>query len=213
MVGEVARFAAGDWGRLLVPAFEWGDKSKLEKYLLGKPNHYVDVSIYAPLHEIERKPSTERYGAWILGTLSKQSKAWADEHMTRCKWPVKTFGSARSKWATASVKEPELVQYYADCWGVVATPYAMHPGSGWWRNRYTYAAQCESILYTDPRDAERIGPEYLIDLEAVEKMRGQELVDVAQAQRQRYKSWEWPKERVGESIVEALRGAWQDVNS
>lgn len=209
---EVLRpFAQGDWGRVLVPAFEWGDHTKLAKYVLGT-NHYVDVSVYAPLHPINPVAPEARYGQWILGTLSKQSKEWAEGHMERCSWPVKTYGSARSNWASASLKEPELVQQYAESWGVIATPYAMHPGSGWWRNRYTYSAQCNAILFTDPADAARIGEAYQIPVSTIERSSIAELQEIARQQKLLYQKWEWPKERVGDAIVDALRAAWSDVN-
>lgn len=84
----------------------------------------------------------------------------------------------------AHVSEAVVAQAYADCWGMLVPPYESS-GSGWWRPRYTFAADARSVTYAPVADAERIGEAYLrvaLEPESVGGMSDRELARLAEHQ-------------------------------
>ena len=77
--------------------------------------------------------------------------------------------------------ESELVQMYAESWGVLSCPY-WHAGSGWLRIRHDHAASVGSILVTESKELSFISPAYDVTVKEVEAMSLQEKMEVANAQ-------------------------------
>jgi len=196
------------WPPLLVPKFEWGDPSKLVEPLNSKKFVYVDPSAYATEYPTVIPPDNEKYGAWVLGILSDQRK-WTDS--LGLGWPVSYIGGKRSK-AEKSMKEVDLVQRYAQCWGVLSPPYD-HAGSGWWRNRFVYAARTNTILLGDEAEVSPIGDTYRIKASEVEGLTVPQLRDLANAQREQLESWQWPKEKVQQVILDTVREAVEEAKT
>jgi len=197
------------WPKTLVPKFEWGDGSLVTAPLNSREFVYVDPSSYADEYDTVVPSDTTRYAQWVLGILSDQ-RPWTDS--LALSWPIRYIGSKKSR-APRPVPEPDLVQLYAQSWGVLSPPYPAHAGSGWWRNRFVYAARTGSIMLADQREAGVIGDAYTIDPGAVEKMNILQLREVADAQRAQLEKWQWPKEQVQERILRAVTEAIAEVKT
>lgn len=162
-----------EWAPTVIPAFTWGDHSILGNRLpMAHQIEYVDPSSFARPYPITQPESRTR--RWVLGTVSDQ-RGWLEK--LQLTWPVWYIGSKSSK-ASESLKEPQLVQAYADNRGVLSPPYPRILGTGWWRNRFVYAASTRSILYCDPREAPFSQAYNVPDLR-VEEMNDAELDEVA----------------------------------
>jgi hypothetical protein len=120
----------------------------------------------------------DKWGAWVIGILSDQRK-WIDS--LNLQWPLAHRGGKASK-AEEGMPEPELVQMYANSWGVLGVPY-WHAGSGWLRIRHHHAAQVGSIYVTQSPELSFISDAYDVKAVDVEKMSIPQLRELADAQR------------------------------
>ena len=175
----VERMRHKPWAPTIVPAFTWGDHQKLtgEVEMMTQP-HYVDVSALAREYPLTFPPTRER--RWVLGTVSDQRK-WLDS--LNLSWEVSHLGTKASK-APEKMPEADLVQLYAESWGVLSPPYKRILGTGWWRNRAVYAARAGAILLADPKEMPQLGEAYQVVPSDVERMTDTELCSLAAAQRE-----------------------------
>lgn len=197
------------WPTTLAPKFEWGNADGLFEKLPTRKRITIDPSAYAVEYPTQLRPDAERYGAWVLGILSDQ-RAWVEK--LGLSWPVSYVGGKKSK-ADAPMKEIDLVQRYADCWGVLSPPYKALNGTGWWRNRYVYAARTGAVLLGDPAEVGLIGDAYLTTPDVVESLGVPQLRELADAQRAQLESWQWSKERVRDTIMAELKLAVEEARA
>lgn len=175
----VERMRYQPWAPTIVPAFTWGDRQKLtgEVEMMTQP-HYVDVSSLAREYPLTFPATRER--RWVLGTVSDQRK-WMDS--LNLTWEINHLGTRASK-APEKMAEADLVQLYAESWGVLSPPYKRILGTGWWRNRAVYAARAGAILLADPGEMPQLGEAYQVVPSDVERMTDTELCSLAAAQRE-----------------------------
>ena len=179
LIEVVLRLVDREWPKLLVPAFTWGDFDLLKKNLSWAPEQlYWDPSIVA--RKYDTVIPEERVRAWVLGALVENDR-WLDK--LGLEWDVKRFGKLpKEKGGKAErVMESVLVQAYADNRGVISIPY-YHAGSGWWRNRYVYAASTRSIVLASNDDVRALGESFLLKPQDIERMSDGELDALAAAQ-------------------------------
>jgi len=166
------------WPTVILPTFTWGDHDRLTSILPSRDPHCVDLSAMAREYQVNAVDPSMRKHAWVLGTLSNQ-REWVDG--LNLSWAVDYLGS-RSARADEKVSEAELVQRYAESWGVLSAPYKQIVGTGWWRNRFIYAARHGAILLCDPREVPGL-PAYHVRSQEIEEMSLNQLQELAQTQR------------------------------
>lgn len=188
------------WPPTIIPKNEWGELSLLERHLPSRKIVPIDFTPYTyPYEDVVVPPDDERYGAWVLGSLSNQDK-WVSSLGLR--WPVVRYGGRASK-ADEMLKDCDLVQRYAQCWGVMSAPY-FHKGSGWWRLRHVHTAYTQGILLADPSEVAPLGDAYTIPPSTVESSTIPQLREIANAQRETYFKWAWTKDRMREVLHETI---------
>lgn len=188
------------WPITLVPKFTWGDGSKVTYTLTSREWVYTDLSPYAEEFYTEIPTDEDRKTQWILGVLSDQRK-WLEK--MKLSWPVEYIGSRKSK-ADNKLTEKELVDLYAQSWGVLSPKYP-HAGSGWWRNRFVYTARTRSIMLADPAEVAPLGEPYLVKASAIEAMSKPQLRELANAQADAFFKAQASKEQVVETVMAAVR--------
>lgn len=194
------------WPTTILPKFAWGDPTTLVKPLNAKKFVYIDPSAYATEYPTVLPPDTQRLGQWVLGILSDQ-REWTNS--LGLGWPIQYIGSKKSK-ADQPMKEVDLVQLYADNWGVLSPPYN-HAGSGWWRNRFVYTARTRGIMLADEKEVAPIGDAYRIKASEVEGMNVQQLRELADVQWSQLMAWQWPKEQMQQVLMDAVREAVEEA--
>jgi hypothetical protein len=140
---------------VLAPMFTWGDHDLLiennykAKLVTIDPSHWMKY----PYIKIPNK--RERVRQWVMAALSNHT-AWANRQ--RFTFPVKFVGNVRME-SGVMLPEDTTIQLFADSFGVLSVGYPS-AGSGWWRSRYLNAAWAETPIYSDVRDAEKMGDAY-----------------------------------------------------
>ena len=190
------------WPITLVPKFTWGDGSKVTHTLTSREWCYADLSPYAVEFNTEIPSDEERKVQWILGVLSDQRK-WLEK--MNLSWPVEYIGGRSSK-ADQKLTEKELVDLYAQSWGVLSPKYP-HAGSGWWRNRFVYTARTRSIMLADPEEVAELGDSYTVKAKDIEAMTKPQLRELADAQHKAFFDVQATKEQVVETVMSAVRRA------
>lgn len=188
------------WPTTLVPQFTWGDDELMPELPTARQVH-LDPSAFARKYEINQANWQERRRAWVLGTFSDQ-RPWQDG--LGLTWETDYIGTRRSK-AERRLKEPELVNLYGQAWGVLAAPYG-HSGSGWWRNRFVYAAAANGVLYSDEREVKGL-PGYWKPAAEIEAMTDSQLVEHAWNQRHLMQSSYSPEGWVAAELIRECRRA------
>jgi len=190
------------WPATIVPKFSWGTGLSVVKGLNSREWIWADVSAFAQDYNTSIPDDSDRERAWVLGTLSDQTK-WLDK--LGLNWNVHYIGTKRTK-AEKVLSEVELCDVYANSWGVLAAKYP-HAGSGWWRNRFIHAVRTRSILLADPLEVSELGESYLKNPSEIESMTTSQLRELADAQRDVFYSKETPKEQVIDTIMNAVHRA------
>lgn len=162
---------------LLAPMFPWGrHKSLLEdnlpevKLIPWDPTPLVHELAFAKVEPEAKKKQ------WVCATLQNHDDWVADQH---CSWPVRWMGNRRK--GEDYKPENEVVQEYADSWGVLCPRYN-RSGSGWWRVRYQWAAMTRSVLRCDRSDSCYMGDPHQQPLHSIEARGVGELAALAEAQ-------------------------------
>lgn len=189
------------WPSTLIPKFSWGDGGRiLTAAKIGAGGvHFLDPSSYVPTHAVAT-PST-RAREWVNAALTKPSKA-QQQWLRRFRWPVVDLGVKRQ--GQPQLVEPLLVQRYADARGVISRPYP-HKGSGWWRDRFVFAAQAGAVLYADPAEVADLGGPYAVPLAQIEAMSDAELDQLGADQAGHLASRAWSRERFRNELDVAVR--------
>lgn len=189
------------WPTTLIPAFTWGDYEKLPK-LPASRVEVLDPSAFARMYDIPVVDDADRRRSWVMGTFSDQRQWITDLGLT---WEHNYVGTRRSK-AAGAVKEWELVASYGTSWGVLGAPYG-HAGSGWWRNRFVYAAKAGAIMLADQREVEGLGPMYYLPPEKIESMDVEDLRAYADVQRGLIEDFTEPADAVTDRLTQIAAGA------
>ena len=194
------------WPITLVPKFTWGDGSKVTHTLTSREWCYADLSPYAEEFNTPIPSDDVRSKQWILGVLSDQHK-WLEK--MGLSWPVEYIGGRASK-ADTKLTERELVERYANSWGVLSPKYP-HAGSGWWRNRVVYTARTRSLMLADPAEVAPLGGPFLVKASEVEAMNGSQLRELADAQHDTFFAAQATKEQLIETVMGAVHRAIAEV--
>lgn len=120
---------------------------------------------------------------WLLSALVAHD-GWLKKQ--KFEWPVWNTGSRNmiKKMGTGErvFSEVDVVQRYAERWGVLSPPYREHAGCGWWRSRFIYAAATGSVLVAHPTEVGVLGYPYSVTAEEAEGMTDAGLQHVASTQ-------------------------------
>jgi hypothetical protein len=163
--------------RMLAPMFKWGDHKVLTTGNLEniKLVPWDPTPLVKSLPWVELADQSFRERQWVCATLQNHD-GWVEDQ--RCGWPVKWLGNRRK--GEAYVSEREVMQLYANSWGVLCPRYN-RAGSGWWRVRYQWAAMTGAVLRCDPRDSCYMGEAYRLSVSSIEERDTIALEAVAQA--------------------------------
>lgn len=168
--------------------YGWGDPTEFfkrnfytERCQLIDPSPMVDT-VRIPKYEVVKSRQ------WVCAALQKH-----DDWINRqgFSWPVLQYGNARQGLPVLS--EDEVIAEYGRNWGVLAPRY---PVRGWFRPRFLLAAEMGSVMYCDREEGALLGPLYQLPVKAIEVMTDSQLVSVARAQAELFKSKIWGKERL-----------------
>lgn len=140
---------------MLAPMFPWGDHQSLMKDNYLTKLVTVDPSQWLNFPTIEIPKPFDKTRQWVMAALSDHTR-WVKKQ--NLKLPVKYVGNKRME-GTEVLNETDTVKLFANSYGVLSTGYPS-AGSGWWRTRYLNAAWAETLIYSDPRDAEVMGKPY-----------------------------------------------------
>lgn len=212
MVGVQAMFER-QWPTTILPLYSGGDTSKLvQKDKVKVPTRNmvgVDPTPYGVEYAPDVPPDDQKWGAWVLGTLSNQQDWTGTLGLT---WPMAYHGGRASKSEKGALSERELVQLYANSWGVLSAPY-WHAGSGWWRLRHQHAVQARSILLCGNGELDFMGDAYRITAPDVEGRTVPQLRELADAQAEAFNKQSWSAEQFETVLDQTLAAEIAQVKS
>lgn len=207
LVGVLERLLEKPWPPTVIPAFTWGDHQVLQDRLpMLEDAFFVDPSVFARHYEL--KLNTSKLHQWVLGTVSDQ-RVWMGRQ--QFEWPVRYIGSRSSK-AQEKMKEHELVQLYHDNWGVLSPPYKQILGTGWWRNRFVYAARAGAVMVCDPAEAFQLSGAYQVAPRDIEKMSDTDLQDLAHWQHRELFTRQMTPDQSRDTLLDAVNLARERVS-
>jgi hypothetical protein len=127
--------------KMLISAFSNGDLTKLLDYDKDKlysfnPNPY-HINIQADFFFGEKEKVFN-----FAGLMQDKTKKWL-KSQDISGWNLKQYGSRKD--GQDRLTEPNMVNVYAQQWGILMPPYN-HAGSGWWRARPLQVADAGSII-------------------------------------------------------------------
>ncbi len=159
--------------RLLGPFFPWGDRDIITNGTPFTKIHEFNPTSYYMKHwdgkiEIPAKKTKQ----WIYGALSDYSK-WHTR--LGASWPIRAFNKK------TFIPEPELVELYAQSYGLLLPKYKAS-GSGWWRARYCHGMLCQNVIYGD--ESELRDPGIWDSLDYIEGLSSKRLTELARHQKE-----------------------------
>jgi len=181
------------------PVFPWGNVHKLN--LPTRRPLAFDPSSGAATYTIVPRSNRERERCWVLASLFDHAKWLETQELI---WPIEVYGQKRH--GHARLTEAQVVQRYAEVWGVLAHTYD-HALSGWWRPRFLHAAQAGAILYGDRAELELIAPDAYTFPRAIEEASLSKLRELADHQARRVTARLWPRWRLDGFVRRLLEGA------
>lgn len=185
--------------RVLIPAYTWGDHSIFEDHVHAKEYICLDPSAFARAYELDPIPNEARRHTWVLGALVKNEQ-WVES--LDLSWPVERYGVEKG----VKLMEQELVQTYSEAWGVLSVPY-VHAGSGWWRNRFVYAAQTRAIALATCDEVAPLGPAFTTPAQHIESLSTAELAALAEEQAALILGQITPRDEVVQRLSEVVVSA------
>lgn len=135
----------------------------------------------------------EKHRTWVLATLGDHDK-WVRRYLGTSHWDIYYLGKGGAK-----VKEEQVVQTYANCWGIACPGYKL-AGSGWWRVRFNYAPRTGSILLTDEADVKVMSEAFQITASMAEERDPRDLRNLAELQREWHDSVAWSLEQFRDEL-------------
>lgn len=171
--------ALEQWPTLIMPTYRDGDLSLFKKKIpANKRMVGIDPTAFYTPYDTVIPDDSDRKREWVFGILSDQRK-WMDKINEDRTWDIAHKGGKASK-ADEGMPEPELVQMYADSWGVLSCPY-WHAGSGWFRIRHEHTMGTRSVLYSE-RELSFMGEPFDLSISQIEALNNAELRELADAQ-------------------------------
>jgi hypothetical protein len=194
----VSRILYGDDWPVVANFFAWGDPTRFFDQNFATPRRAIlDTSSVMVIPEFVRGPRERR---WILGTLQKHDTWTKRQGFT---WAIEQYGNERQGFP--AIPEDQLVQLYANSWGVLAPGYpkAIH---GWARARFALAAATGSVLFCDPTEGKLLGPSYTASRSQIELTSDSQLEMLALNQAAEFRNRTWGKERLLDELSGLIRG-------
>jgi hypothetical protein len=180
----------------IFPAFGWGDHRVFQTQVTAEAYYCLDLTCYTPPYPFTRVWPADRRREWVQATV-KDHLGFAEAQ--GCEWPLNIIGGGMTKRIPGSmVRERDVVAEYGKCWGVLSPFYRRIAASGWWRNRFVYAARTRTILYCNPREAPQLGEVYQLPISAIEGCTNGQLYEIAEAQAAALRAGCWTGERLHE---------------
>lgn len=167
--------------KVLCPMFNWGNKSFINgmiPWMTAYNFNYIDPTpAVIDLNLTPKSPTKVK--RWAIASISDQTK-WIEKQ--GLKWPYDYYGCRKLKCERLKTEE-DVFEKYAEHYGVLSPAYPSS-GSGWFRARYVYAALANSVLWCGEKDARQLGQPYEMHPQLVELHNEQELVELAQKQKE-----------------------------
>lgn len=141
---------------VLCPMFRWGNHD-----LLIENNYKANLITLDPSAYLSY-PTMQTYGynlkkrQWVMAALSDHS-GWINRQ--DFKLPIFYIGNKRKNGGLV-IPERETLNVFAQNYGVLSVGYPS-AGCGWWRTRYLNAAWAETLIYSDPIDADMMDPAFI----------------------------------------------------
>lgn len=193
--------------QLLIPAFPWARPKLLLPKLQNiqpvifdpTPLALIDPEVTCgstqPI-ELTLLPPEQRERKWTLAAM-RDIRDWFAKQ--RFEWPVEKLGNKRMQ--ERIVTERELLNIYGQRWGVLGAPYGSTVAAGGgWRARYIHAAITHSVLLLDTEEGRTAGKPYELWKYKVEKASTDQLVDIAEAQREHLFNNTWTLDQLKQNI-------------
>lgn len=201
---------ANDWVDVVMPLYKNGDHDLFKPKMPEGTNIIaIDPTAFYTPYDIEHRAYAEKKDQWVFGILSDQQN-WLKK--LNLGWELAHRGSKASKAEAGGMPEPELVQMYADSWGVLSCPY-WHAGSGWLRIRHDHAAFTGSILVSQSKELSFISPAYDVTVADVEAMSPDARALIAQAQSDAWYANKTSKDDAAHQMDQAIaREIWSKRN-
>lgn len=189
-----------EWPTLIMAAYNGGDLDKFRPRLPSmKRLLNVDPTPFYTPYDTVIPADEDRERSWVFGVLSDQRK-WIDKIDPA--WPMAHRGGKASKAEDGGMPETELVQMYADSWGVLSCPY-WHAGSGWFRIRHEHAMGTRSVLYTEG-ELSFISSVFDYSIPQIESLSDFGLRELADAQAEAWYAQKPTKDETAEQIGKIL---------
>jgi hypothetical protein len=162
--------------RIWAPMFRYGNPYTLgltsKRYVTFDPSSWwmkEKDHLTTEMAEFMHQTGLRKEKRWISASLLDKSVWLARNKFT---WPLIQLGN--KKTGQERMAEDDVIKLYCKSWGVVSAPHD-HPGSGWWRARYPFAAMSSAIIYGSHKDTSPMGRGYKIfaPLEVEEMTDGQ----------------------------------------
>lgn len=158
---------------LLGPFFPWGDRSIIiDETPFTHIHEFNPTSYYMKHWDGKIEIPAKKIKQWVYGALSDYSK-WHTR--LGASWPIRAFNKK------TFIPEPELVELYAQSYGMLLPKYKAS-GSGWWRARYCHGMLCANVMCGD--EAELRGPGLWEDIAYVEGLSNKRLTALARTQKE-----------------------------
>lgn len=197
--------------QLLIPAFPWARPRLLLPRLDNiqpvifdpTPLALTDPEVLCGSKDpvrIKVVPSEQRERKWTLAAMRDISDWYKNQ---RFGWPVDQYGNKRQDQPI--ITERELLDIYAQRWGVIGAPYPAVTAGGGWRARYIHAAVTKSILYVDPDEGRTAGQPYNLFRSVVENASTDELIQIALDQHNHLTANTWSLDQLTEAINDYVR--------
>ena len=196
---------------IIVPAHPWGDPYKhlaVSKRPINARLIPLDPSPMVRMpRDIRIAEPRARNQQWVLATLQNHDR-WLNKLGNH--WPVLQMGGVKKAggglYANTKAVFPErdVVQAYAENWGMLVAPYK-NEGSGWWRPRYTYALNAGAVVHVGSEvDAALIGPSFQNSLREVELATTAELAQLQRRQRDQFALHEYTEQQFLRMLADAV---------
>lgn len=150
---------------VLCPMFRWGNHEYLMKDNYAAFLTTLDPSQWVKFPTISIPGSRNKIRQWVCAALSDHHK-WVERQ--KFSFPVVYIGNKRKN---VLLPESEAIRYFAASYGILSVGYPS-AGCGWWRTRYLNASWGETLVYSDPRDANEMGEPYRGSAEWFESLYG-----------------------------------------
>jgi hypothetical protein len=182
MVRVLSRFTETGLPPVILPKFGFGDGEIYKRIVTAEEYWFLDPVSYMPRHEFGLVHPRDRQRQWVVAGIHDYRDFVQDIRQKHAAWPVLSFGGGLDTRKETLVPVSEVVEAYANSWGVLSKPYRKLFGAGWWRERVVHAAMTRSVLFSDSREYAQLGAPYMYSVAEIESFSTGQLYDLADAQ-------------------------------